>query len=104
MTYNEYWQIIDAGLEPDDLITFKYEDQGVSTLEDGIYVLEDALKDEAFQEKMVRFVRASMKGWKWAEKNKTDRRFERRARFPRLCTDGDFFARRWFRSGHYQSS
>ncbi len=69
MTYNEYWQIIDAGLEPDDLITFKYEDQGVSTLEDGIYVLEDALKDEAFQEKMVRFVRASMKGWKWAEKN-----------------------------------
>jgi len=69
MTYNEYWQIIDAGLEPDDLVTFKYEDQGVSTLEDGIYVLEDALKDEAFQDKMVRFVRASMKGWKWAEKN-----------------------------------
>ena len=69
MTYNEYWQIIDAGLEPDDLITFKYEDQGVSTLEDGIYVLEDALKDEEFQDKMVRFVRASMKGWKWAEKN-----------------------------------
>ena len=46
MTYNEYWQIIDAGLTPDDLITFKYEDEGVSTLEDGIYVLEDSLKDE----------------------------------------------------------
>lgn len=69
MTYNEYWQIIDAGLTPDDLITFKYEDQGVSTLEDGIYVLEDSLKDEAFQDKMVRFVRASMKGWKYAEAN-----------------------------------
>jgi NitT/TauT family transport system substrate-binding protein len=69
MTYNEYWQIIDAGLTPDDLITFKYEDQGVSTLEDGIYVLEDSLKDEAFQDKMVRFVRASMKGWKYAEEN-----------------------------------
>ncbi|MEL6744952.1 MAG: ABC transporter substrate-binding protein, partial [Pseudomonadota bacterium] len=24
MTYNEYWQIIDAGLSADDLITFKY--------------------------------------------------------------------------------
>ena len=69
MTYNEYWQIIDAGLTPDDLITFKYEDEGVATLEDGIYVHEDKLKDEAFQEKMVRFVRASMKGWKYAEEN-----------------------------------
>lgn len=69
MTYNEYWQIIDAGLSPDDLIVFKYEDQGVATLEDGIYVLEDSLKDEAFADKMVRFVRASMKGWKWAEDN-----------------------------------
>ena len=69
MTYNEYWQIIDAGIDADDLITFKYEDEGVSTLEDGIYVLEDALEDEAFQDKMVRFVRASMKGWKYAEKN-----------------------------------
>lgn len=69
MTYNEYWQVIDAGLSPDDLITFKYEDQGVSTLEDGLYVLEDSLKDEAFQDKMVRFVRASMKGWKYAEAN-----------------------------------
>ena len=69
MTYNEYWQIIDAGIAPDELITFKYEDEGVSTLEDGIYVLEDSLKDEAFQDKMVRFVRASMKGWKYAEKN-----------------------------------
>ncbi|HSM19252.1 MAG TPA: ABC transporter substrate-binding protein, partial [Hyphomicrobiales bacterium] len=69
MTYNEYWQVIDAGLSVDDLVVFKYEDQGVSTLEDGIYVLEDKLKDPAFEDKMVRFVRASMKGWKWAEEN-----------------------------------
>ena len=69
MTYNEYWQVIDAGLSADDLVVFKYEDQGVATLEDGIYVLESALEDAAFQDKMVRFVRASMKGWKWAEEN-----------------------------------
>ncbi len=69
MTYNEYWQIIDAGLGPDDLVTFKYEDEGVATLEDGIYVLEDRLNDEQFFDEMVRFVRASMKGWKWAEEN-----------------------------------
>lgn len=69
MTYNEYWQIIDAGLSPDDLIVFKYEDEGVSTLEDGMYVLEENLNDPVFVDKMVRFVRASMKGWKYAEEN-----------------------------------
>ncbi len=72
MTYNEYWQIIDAGLTPDDLVVFKYEDQGVATLEDGMYVLEENLNDPAFEDKMVRFVRASMKGWKWAEENPDD--------------------------------
>jgi NitT/TauT family transport system substrate-binding protein len=69
MTYNEYWQIIDAGIPAEDLVVFKYQDQGVATLEDGIYVLEDKLKDPAFVDRMVRFVRASMKGWKWAEEN-----------------------------------
>ena len=72
MTYNEYWQVIDAGLTPDDLVTFKYEDQGVATLEDGLYVLEENLADPAFEDKMVRFVRASMKGWKWTEENPED--------------------------------
>ncbi|MEO1347099.1 MAG: ABC transporter substrate-binding protein [Pseudomonadota bacterium] len=69
MTYNEYWQVIDAGLTPEDLTVFKYEDNGVATLEDGLYVLEENLADPAFEDKMVRFVRASMKGWKYAEAN-----------------------------------
>ena len=69
MTYNEYWQVIDAGVAPEDLVTFKYEDEGVATLEDGLYVMEDKLADPAFTEKMVKFVRASMKGWKYAEAN-----------------------------------
>ena len=69
MTYNEYGQVLDAGVSEDELVTFKYENQGVATLEDGMYVLEDNLKDPAFADKMVRFVRASMKGWKYAEAN-----------------------------------
>ena len=69
MTYNEYGQVLDAGVSEDELVTFKYENQGVATLEDGMYVLEDNLKDPAFADKMVRFVRASMKGWKYAESN-----------------------------------
>jgi len=69
MTYNEYWQVIDAGLSADDLVVFPYEDQGVSTMEDGLYVLEDNLEDEEFVGKMARFVAASMKGWEYARAN-----------------------------------
>ena len=69
MTYNEYGQVLDAGVSEDELVTFKYENQGVATLEDGIYVLEDNLNNPAFADKMARFVRASMKGWKYAEAN-----------------------------------
>ena len=66
MTYNEYWQVVDAGLSPSELIVYKYEEQGVATLEDGLYVLEDNLKNAAFVSKMGRFLRASIKGWKYA--------------------------------------
>lgn len=66
MTYNEYWQVVDAGLSPSELVVYKYEDQGVSTLEDGLYVMEKNLRKKAFVNKMARFLRASIKGWKYA--------------------------------------
>lgn len=69
MTYNEYWQLIDAGYKPEDLIVFNYTEMGNDLLEDGLYVMEDKLKDPAFEDKMVKFVRASMKGWKYATEN-----------------------------------
>ena len=69
MTYNEYWQVIDAGYKPDQLVVFKYSDEGVATLEDGLYVMEPKLKDPAFVAKMAKFVGASEKGWDWARKN-----------------------------------
>jgi NitT/TauT family transport system substrate-binding protein len=69
MTYNEYWQVIDAGIPADQLVVFKYEDQGVATLEDGLYTLEKNLQDPAMMDKLARFVKASMKGWDWAVAN-----------------------------------
>ena len=69
MTYNEYWQVVDAGIAPEDLITFKYEDQGVATLEDGIYVLETALDDPKQVDILQRFVKASMQGWDYAREH-----------------------------------
>jgi NitT/TauT family transport system substrate-binding protein len=72
MIYNEYWQIIDAGVKPDQLVTFFYEDQGVATLEDGLYALGPKLKDPAFVARMGKFVAASMKGWEYALKNQDE--------------------------------
>jgi NitT/TauT family transport system substrate-binding protein len=72
MIYNEYWQVIDAGVKPEDLVTFYYQDQGVATLEDGLYALGPKLKDPAFVAKLGRFVKASMKGWEYAIKNQDE--------------------------------
>jgi NitT/TauT family transport system substrate-binding protein len=69
MTYNEYWQVIDAGYKPSQLVVFKYSDEGVATLEDGLYVMEAKLKDPAFVAKISKFVQASEKGWDYARKN-----------------------------------
>ena len=69
MTYNEYWQVVDGGLSPSELVVYKYEDQGVATLEDGLYVLEKNLSNSAFVKKMARFLKASIKGWEFAAKN-----------------------------------
>ncbi len=69
MTYNEYGQVLKAGITPDELTVFNYRDEGVGMLEDGLYVLEDSLEDPIFVEKMTKFVRASMKGWEYARSN-----------------------------------
>jgi NitT/TauT family transport system substrate-binding protein len=69
MIYNEYWQVVDAGVKESDLVTFYYEDQGVASLEDGLYVLEAKLKDKAFVERSAKFLRATLKGWNDAVKN-----------------------------------
>ncbi|MGO4436600.1 ABC transporter substrate-binding protein [Rhizobium sp. RAF56] len=69
MTYNEYWQAIDAGFKPEDLLVFNYSKLGNDLLEDGLYVNETKLKDPKFKETMEKFVRASMKGWKYAVEN-----------------------------------
>jgi len=66
MSYNEYGQVLDGGLKPEDLVVFNYRDEGVGMLEDGLYVMQDKLADPKFKDELVRFVRASMKGWAYA--------------------------------------
>ena len=69
MIYNEYWQVVDAGVKEKDLVTFFYEDQGVASLEDGLYVMEAKLKDPAFVARMGKFLKATLKGWNDAVKD-----------------------------------
>ena len=66
MTYNEYWQLIEAGMKPDQLNVFRYEDQGVATLEDGLYTTESKLADPATAAVLARFLRATLEGWRYA--------------------------------------
>ena len=72
MTYNEYWQLIESGMKTDELIVFKYEDQGVATLEDGLYTLEKSLADAKMADKLARFLKASLKGWDYAIKHQDE--------------------------------
>lgn len=69
MTYNEYGQALDAGYGPDNLTIFNYTEMGNDLLEDGLYVMEDSLKDPAKVDAYTRFVRASMTGWAYALEN-----------------------------------
>ena len=66
MTYNEYWQLIEAGMKPSQLRVFKYEDEGVATLEDGLYTTEKELRDPASVDRLARFLKASVEGWQYA--------------------------------------
>lgn len=69
MIYNEYWQVVDAGVPEDELVTFFYEDQGVATLEDGLYTLEENLQDPEFMDRLARFLAATFRGWQYAVDN-----------------------------------
>jgi NitT/TauT family transport system substrate-binding protein len=69
MTYNELGQAADAGFTADKIIQFNYSQLGNDLLEDGLYVMQDRLADPKFKDDMVKFVRASMKGWDYALKN-----------------------------------
>jgi len=66
MTYNEYGQLLDAGVQPSQLIVFRYEDQGVAVLEDGLYASQSALADPAMVDRLGRFLRATVAGWRYA--------------------------------------
>jgi len=68
MYYNEYDQLINSGLNEDELNTFFFSDYGLDIPEDGLYCLENTY--ETKKEALKKFVQATLKGWDYAAKNK----------------------------------
>jgi NitT/TauT family transport system substrate-binding protein len=62
-TYNEYRQLLDAGVKPDDLVVIDFNAEGTAMLEDGIFARADWLARPASTAIAARFLRASLRGW-----------------------------------------
>ena len=64
MSYNEYYQLVQAGIKMTDKNVYRFCDHGYNVQEDGVYMTRDYYakhKDQAH-----RFAQASRKGWEWA--------------------------------------
>ena len=64
MSYNEYYQLVQAGVKMTDKNVYRFCDHGYNVQEDGVYMTREYYakhKDEAR-----RFAQASRKGWEWA--------------------------------------
>lgn len=67
MIYNEYHTILSSGINPDELVTFKFQDYGLNFPEEGIYCTEQILKEKP--EICKAFLEATLEGWKYAFEN-----------------------------------
>jgi NitT/TauT family transport system substrate-binding protein len=65
MTYNEYKQVLDAGVKAEDLVVIDFNREGTAMLEDGIFVNADWLRDAKNKPIAARFLRAALKGWEF---------------------------------------
>jgi NitT/TauT family transport system substrate-binding protein len=72
MTYNEYKQVLDAGVKPDDLVVIDFNKEGTAMLEDGVFVRGDWLRSAANKAIAARFLRASLKGWELCRERPAD--------------------------------
>lgn len=64
MSYNEYYQLIQAGLDITDKNVYRFCDHGYNVQEDGVYMTRDYYM--AHKEQAKKFAQASKKGWEWA--------------------------------------
>lgn len=64
MSYNEYYQIVQAGFPLTDKEVYRFCDHGYNVQEDGVYMSKDYYNSHKDQAR--RFAEASRRGWEWA--------------------------------------
>ena len=64
MSYNEFYQLVQAGIKMTDKNVYRFCDHGYNVQEDGVYMTR--VYYNGHKEQAQRFARASKKGWEWA--------------------------------------
>jgi NitT/TauT family transport system substrate-binding protein len=64
MSYNEYYQLLQAGLEISEENVYRFCDHGYNVQEDGLYMTRAYYLKH--QDQARRFAEASRRGWEWA--------------------------------------
>ena len=64
MSYNEYYQLVQAGIQMTDKNVYRFCDHGYNVQEDGVYMTRKYY--EKHKDQAQRFARASRRGWEWA--------------------------------------
>ena len=64
MSYNEYYQLIQAGMQISDKAVYRFCDHGYNVQEDGVYMTREYYQTHRQQAR--KFAEASRKGWEWA--------------------------------------
>ena len=72
MTYNEYHQVLEAGVKPDDLVIIDFNKEGTAMLEDGVFTTESWIADAHNKDIAARFLRASFQGWIYCRDHPSD--------------------------------
>ena len=67
MSYNEYYQLVQAGIEMTDKNVYRFCDHGYNVQEDGVYMSRDYYNSHKEQAK--KFAQASRRGWEWTAKH-----------------------------------
>ena len=64
MSYNEYYQLMQAGIKLTDKNVYRFCDHGYNVQEDGVYMTREYYNKH--RDQAHRFAQASRKGWEWA--------------------------------------
>ncbi len=70
MSYNEYYQLLQTGIELSEDNVYRFCDHGYNIQEDGVYMTRDYYNKHKDQAR--RFAEASRKGWEWAAEHQDE--------------------------------